>query len=305
MEYSRNRMMPPAVKVILIINIAVYLLMYIFPRNTYFYSFIMEYCALFPIGGGDGMPSFHIWQLITHQFIHGGFSHILFNMFALWMFGIELEAEWGSKKFTIFYLLSGIGAGLCHLIISPLFSSPAPTVGASGALYGLFAAYAMINPNSRIMIFPIFIPIKAKFVIIGMIVIDLLLGFGSSGNIAHFAHVGGALTGFILMKTSKFKSDGENSESSFFPRKKSKKTGGDTVYSGNIYQTDWVKPEENNNVNVSGSVKNSSFKNDIYYKGEKLTQETIDKILDKISEKGYAGLTDEEKSILFEISKKM
>ncbi|MFN3306546.1 MAG: rhomboid family intramembrane serine protease, partial [Candidatus Kapaibacteriota bacterium] len=126
---------------------------------------------------------------------------MFFNLFALWMFGVELETIWGSRKFLTFYILSGVGAGLFQLFIAPLFSEPLPTIGASGAVFGVLAAFGFTFPNRPVFMFPIFIPIPAKFFVIFYAGLAFLLGVtGSAGNVAHIAHLGGAFTGFILFK---------------------------------------------------------------------------------------------------------
>jgi membrane associated rhomboid family serine protease len=156
------------------------------------------------------------------MFAHGPIYHILFNMFALWMFGRILENVWGPKKFLLFYLVCGIGAAACHLIIqyfrceellhmfqanpmdpkiSNLLGALSTAVGASGAIMGLLAAFAYLFPNTELYIMFIPVPIKAKWVVIGMAAIDLFGGVANlnGDNVAHFAHLGGALTGFILV----------------------------------------------------------------------------------------------------------
>jgi membrane associated rhomboid family serine protease len=196
-------------------------------------------------------PNFHFWQPITHMFMHGGVSHILFNMFALYSFGIVLESFWGGKKFLFFYISCGLGSVLIHFLSSYYYfesgmssilsqgfskteimtilndgkfsskwqqamssidfnhfieSYSIPSVGASGAIYGLLAAFGFMFPNAQLGLMFIPVPIKAKYFIPGILAVDLFLGFkgqsifgaGSTG-IAHFAHIGGALTGFIMM----------------------------------------------------------------------------------------------------------
>ncbi|MDP1994439.1 MAG: rhomboid family intramembrane serine protease, partial [Ignavibacteria bacterium] len=151
---------------------------------------IIHWFALMPLGYG-----FQIWQLITYQFLHGGFSHILFNMFALWMFGAEIENTYGSKKFLIYYLACGIGAGLLHLFLSPVLTGAlAPTIGASGAIYGVMIAFAMFFPDRLIFLY-FFIPVKAKYFIAFMIVFEFLAVDSVGSGVAHLAHLGGALVG--------------------------------------------------------------------------------------------------------------
>lgn len=169
-------------------------------------------------------PSFKLWQPITYMFLHDGFQHIFFNMFAVWMFGRIMEVQWGSKRFLRFYLLCGIGAALtqeiCQYIhyemalsqyaMVSIGSSTIPmkayldtilTVGASGAVYGILLGYGMTFPNNEIFIIPIPVPIKAKWLIIGYVILELGLGIRNSAadNVAHFAHLGGMLAGFLIM----------------------------------------------------------------------------------------------------------
>src|SRR5690606_30001705 len=137
--------------------------------------------------------------LITYQFLHGGFGHIFFNMFALWMFGMEIENTWGSKKFLYYYLLSGIGAGICHLFISPLLGGgAAPTIGASGAAYGILIAFGLMYRNMYIFLY-FFIPIKSKYLFTFLIIIELMLINSAHSSLPHLANLGSALTGFILI----------------------------------------------------------------------------------------------------------
>ncbi len=155
---------------------------------------------------------FHPYEILTHMFMHGSFTHLLFNMFGLWMFGSVLEQRWGGKTFTTYYFLCGLGAIALHMLVwfVELQSADAqmaarilrtPVLGASGAIYGLMAGYAMKYPNSTIMlIFPP-IPMKAKYFVLVFAAIELFYGFtGMQAGIAHFAHVGGALIGFLLIR---------------------------------------------------------------------------------------------------------
>ncbi len=139
------------------------------------------------------------WQFFTYMFFHGGFGHILFNMFALWMFGPELEYNWGTRDFLKYYFACGVGGGILVWLTSMIgFSNPlASTIGASGAIFGILVAYGMMWPNRLIYIMGV-LPMKALHFVIVFGAIDLLQGLsGSGGNIAVFAHVGGGVTGFI------------------------------------------------------------------------------------------------------------
>ena len=164
---------------------------------------------------------FHSWQLITYMFLHDSSSpfHLLFNMFGLWMFGSTLENLWGPKRFLIFYLICGIGAGLVHMGVDAIELIPlekayyqglvgqdeiarriVPGVGASGAIMGVLAAFAYTFPNDRLFIFPIPFPIKVKWGVLAMVGIDLFSGLSNrSTGIAHFAHLGGAAFGIIIV----------------------------------------------------------------------------------------------------------
>ena len=155
--------------------------------------------ALFPVDSGY----FKIHQLITHMFMHGGFFHIFFNMYSLFFFGIMLEQVWGPKKFLLYYMLTGLGAAACHLGVMHLqgVTYPIPTVGASGAVYGVLLAYGMLFPNNRItMVFPIPITLKAKWFVCIFGAIELVCGvFDTGSGVAHFAHLGGMVFGLILL----------------------------------------------------------------------------------------------------------
>jgi membrane associated rhomboid family serine protease len=165
---------------------------------------------------------FNLGQLITYMFMHANFSHIFFNMFAVWMFGRVLEQVWGPKRFLTYYLICGIGAGLIQELVQyveylavwsnydsvntglgiipmDVFLNQLTTVGASGAVYGILLAFGMLFPNSQMFVFPIPVPIKAKYFVIGYAVLELLLGLGSNDGVAHFAHLGGMLFGLILI----------------------------------------------------------------------------------------------------------
>ncbi len=180
-------------------------------------------------------PGFRIWQLVTYMFLHEGFQHIFLNMFAVWMFGRIMEIQWGSNRFLIFYLLCGIGAGLTQelfqyvqyeitlaqsgLEITPevihalrSYMNAFLTVGASGAVYGILLGYGMTFPDNQLFIIPIPVPIKAKWLVIGYVAIELLLGLraNAADNVAHFAHLGGMLAGFLILLYWKHKDRKDN-----------------------------------------------------------------------------------------------
>lgn len=185
---NRFQRTTPIVLNLIIINALVYLVQSMFdgPEEK-----ISKIIALFPYK----WPEFEPYQLVTHMFAHGGFFHLFFNMFVLWMFGTMLERSWGPKRFLIFYFACGLAAGVAHLALEN-----SPAVGASGAIMGLFAAFAYLYPNTELIIFPIPVPVKAKYAVAIMAAFDLFGGVYPSGsNIAHFAHLGGLVMGFILV----------------------------------------------------------------------------------------------------------
>jgi len=152
-------------------------------------------------------PNFHWYQLVTHMFLHGSEMHLFFNMFALWMFGRVIEQVLGKQRFLIFYLVCGIGAGIISQLVDQYIFGEiflGAMVGASGAIYGLLVAFAVMFPNFKVMLIFLPVPIAAKFFVPALLLIDLTGGFTGISifgqNIAHFAHIGGAIVGFILLQ---------------------------------------------------------------------------------------------------------
>lgn len=212
-QYSPTgfRVLPPVVKHLLIINAILFLATFTLNR---FNIDLSDYLGLHFFLAKDFMP----YQLFTYMFMHANFEHIFFNMFALWMFGNTLENILGSKRFLLFYIICGLGAAVSQEVVQFIdfemrtdwqglailndgmreVLNTWNTVGASGAVYGLLLAFGMLFPNSRIYLYFLF-PIKAKWFVIGYAVIELLSGFFTSGNVAHFAHLGGMLFGLILI----------------------------------------------------------------------------------------------------------
>ena len=157
--------------------------------------------------------SFETWQIISHMFMHGDLTHLVFNMFAVWMFGAQLENLWGSKRFLNYYILTGLGAALLHFIIFHFFElnhNPYQEImierhvvlGASGCLFGLLVAFGLLFPNTQLFFLFIPFPIKAKYFVIIYGLIELYYGVQNNphDNVAHFAHLGGMLFGFIIIK---------------------------------------------------------------------------------------------------------
>ncbi len=191
---------PPATRALLIANVVVFLLQ-LATRDAFSTPF-----ALWPLGGdGYGSPGFMPWQLLTYGFMHGGFQHLFFNMLALYMFGGPLEQTWGSRRFTTYYLICIAGAGLCQLAVGwwmvQAGNAAYPTLGASGGVFGLLLAYGMLFPYQQIMLLFPPIPMKARTFVILYGVAELFLGFtGLQPGVAHFAHLGGMLFGWLVIR---------------------------------------------------------------------------------------------------------
>jgi membrane associated rhomboid family serine protease len=203
------------------------------------------------------------------MFLHGGFFHILFNMFALWMFGCEIERVWGTKEFLRYYFITGVGAGFFTFFLS--FNSHIPTIGASGAIFGILVAFAMMFPDRPIYLYFLF-PIKAKYLVIFFVVIEFLASFRhTSDGIGHFAHLGGIVIGYVYIKSDwRF--------SSLFRSSR---------YLG--YLRDLRNRRRMKVINKQRE-------------REQQLLERVDQILDKINQIGFDNLTKEEKKTLEEAS---
>jgi len=203
-RYTRSYMsfFPPftrMVKALIVVTTAVFILTYLPLRlfdwqAPYFWLGLQPYAVVHRL---------YLWQLVTYLFLHGGFFHILFNMFALWMFGPDLEMLWGESEFLKFYFLAGIGAGLFDVVLTTMFGSPySLTIGASGAIYGLLLAFGLTFPDRPIFIWFI-IPIKAKWFVVIIGVIEFYSELSGPGSgIAHLAHLGGMLVAFLYLRGS-------------------------------------------------------------------------------------------------------
>jgi len=196
--FSFGPPLTPMVKRLIIITSAAFILTYI--PSQIFGSKFFDYIAWFGLWADLVIHKLYVWQLVTYLFLHGGWFHIIFNMFALWMFGSDLESKWGGKKFLFYYFLTGIGAGILDVTLNTLFVvNPPPTIGCSGAVYGLLLAYGMLFPERLIYLYMI-IPIKAKWFVVIMGAIELVSSFGSGSNVSHFAHLGGMLFGYLYLR---------------------------------------------------------------------------------------------------------
>ena len=306
------RNIPIVTRNLLIINVLVYLLASVVELGG---KSLTDWGALHFFMASD----FHVYQFITYQFLHGGFTHLFFNMFALWMFGCVIENVWGPKKFIFYYIFCGVGAGLCQEMVQYIsfaadgltsldpaqvlnvngqrlmtvdqIMNLSSTIGASGAVYGILLAFGMTFPNERIFIFPLPIPIKAKWFVAIYAIIEFVSAMSSVGDgVAHMAHIGGMLFGFLLIlywrkrPNSYFNVDATRQFFDKWSRTSRTSHTGETSYTSS--NTTYSRPEDDLEYNAR----------------KKARQEEIDKILDKIRVSGYDSLSKEEKRRLFEAS---
>ncbi|MCR5242453.1 MAG: rhomboid family intramembrane serine protease [Prevotella sp.] len=297
--------LPTVTRNLLIINVLVFIFTLVIPSAT---SYLGLHFVL--------ADNFRIWQLLTYMFVHGGFTHIFFNMFALWMFGRVMENVWGPRKFLYYYLVCGIGAGIMQelaqlgtyyfeglyayehvntgtaIITTGEYLNLWNTVGASGAVYGILLAFGMTFPNERIFIFPIPVPIKAKWFVIGYAALELFSSVSSSmDGIAHLAHLGGMLFGLLLILYWR------------------RHPGSDARFSRNRGQEFFNNMKRNFEQRKKPSQPQTPphqtpREADMEYNARKQQRQAeVDAILDKIRKSGYDSLTKEEKKRLFEASK--
>ena len=284
---------PPVIKNIILANVAMFLIQYIFLSGFFTFGgtnlagWFVETFYLMPLGHG-----FRIWQLVTYMFLHGGLWHIGLNMLMLWMFGMEIENTWGSQKFLLFYFVTGLAAGLANLFIAPIFSEGGPTIGASGSVYGILVAFAMMFPNRYIYLY-FLLPIRAKYMIAFFILLEVYYGVGGSmEGIAHIAHLGGAVVGAIWVLLDQRGVIDRMLYRVNAAKRGARSSGGSTSWTGgsqeaNFYEIHTTHDEQNRKMPVDAG------------------QKAIDEILDKISVSGYASLTEEEKRILLDASKRI
>jgi membrane associated rhomboid family serine protease len=190
--------LPPVTRAIIITNIGVFLLQQVAPNA------LLEWFALWPLGGPADAPSFEPWQLITYSFLHEGrlarfeITHIFFNMFALFMFGRPLEQFWGSRRFTIYYFVSVLSAATTELIVQNASQIGGPVIGASGGVFGLLLAFAWYFPRAKLLLLFPPIPMPAWLFVTLYGILELVLGVtGTEAGVAHFAHLGGMLGGAL------------------------------------------------------------------------------------------------------------
>jgi membrane associated rhomboid family serine protease len=269
-------MLPGALRWILAVNVAVFLIQALL--NLFGLSvvnvYIIDWFALTP--SSTEMIT-QPWRLVTYMFLHGSGFHILFNMLWLWWMGRPVEDTLGSRNFAVIYLGSGIGGALIQILLAGVISS-GPTIGASGAVFGIMVCFAVLYPRQPIMLL-LLPPIEARYLVMGLIVLDVLF-LNASDNIARIVHLGGAFWGWVLIKA---------------------------YYRGYNYDA-WVGSLQRKVSGVfSGSTKTRNKKMHIVSDAEiieEIDQDEMDRILEKISKGGYSSLSAEEKRILFEMSKR-
>ena len=300
---------PTMTKNLLVINVLAYLATVVLERSGIDLNALM---GLHFFMASD----FHVYQFLTYMFLHGSFTHILFNMFALWMFGSVIERVWGPKKFLFYYIVCGVGAGIVQELVQygnyvaqglsayqyvnmggaqismDTYINMWTTIGASGAVYGILLAFGMIFPNERLFIIPIPFPIKAKWLIVGYIAIELFSAMTGPGDgIAHMAHLGGMLFGFLLIRYWRkhpggSQHFGRSYGQEFFANMKRKYDERQRNQRMHAEQTRWEETRRETD--------------EEYNERQRKNQEEIDAILDKIRKSGYDSLTKEEKQKLFE-----
>lgn len=304
--------LPPITKNLLVINILLFFAAGILSKNGINLNNILGLHFF-------KSDSFAPYQLVTYMFMHANFEHIFFNMLAFWMFGRILEQVWGPKRYLLFYFVCGIGAGLCQELVQyvdyvsqglaqysvftdgtskvpmSVYLNSWTTVGASGAIYGILLGFGMSFPNERILLLIPPMPIKAKYLVIGYAVIELLSGFGiSNSNVAHFAHLGGMLFGLILIlywrKDARRKAYGFSSWEEYSSKKKS-------------FWDRFKESKSETNFQSAKPVEKPEPKTDPMDE-RRAQQEEIDRILEKVKRSGYSCLTEEEKRTIFDFRNK-
>lgn len=266
---------------------------------------------------------FGIYQMLTYMFMHASWTHLFFNMFALWMFGGVIERTFGEKRFLLYYIICGLGAALCQEVsqffyvysmiadqgatMSDMFNlsmadkmalNGLTTVGASGCVYGILLAFGMSYPEERMFIFPLPVPIKAKWFVIGYAAIELFSAMGQRGDgVAHIAHLGGMLFGYIMIKMWRKHSSSFNGWDGYEVKDSSKTILGRIRKFLRLDRDN----DANDDLNYGHRNKTSEHQQDWNYNAQQKQKETeIDAILDKIRRSGYDSLTDDEKKKLFE-----
>ena len=255
---SSQFFIPQAIKTIIIINVIIYIFLEISGLKS-------EIFRMFGLIPSQTLFEAAIWQPFTYMFLHDGFFHILLNMIFLWMFGKDIEQYWGKIAFYKYYFITGTGSGLLNAVFH--YKSAIPVVGASGAVFGILLAFAMLYPNRTVLLYGL-VPMKVKHLVIGLAVIALVSSIiMKDSRISHLTHLSGMITGWVYLNINWLK------YKCIWLTKKKDKT---KLYSFNQ--------------NKQNKINNS------------LIQKRVDKILDKLSEKGWENLTEAEQKILYRTS---
>lgn len=193
-------LLPPVIKLLLMANGIIFLLEASY-ANTLLSNFALWPPATNPVlTPGQQMHEFMLWQLISYAFLHGSVTHLLLNMYALWLFGMALENLWGSRTFAIYYFFCVLGAALTQIIVTDMMGDYYPTIGASGGVFGVLLAFGLFFPDQKLLLLIPPMPIKAKWFVIIYGLVELIFGVtGTEAGVAHFAHLGGMLFGFLLI----------------------------------------------------------------------------------------------------------
>ena len=185
----------PGVKWLLIVNTIIFVLTYLCPLQLQ-----RQIMLVLALSAEAAVRNLFVWQLVTYMFLHAGITHVLFNMLTLWMFGIQLERDWGTRRFLKYYFYCGIAAGVCVLVVNILLGYwGVVTLGASGAIFGVLVAFGVMYPDQTVLMYFLF-PIKAKYLVMIFVAVELLLTFGPNTGVSTIAHLGGAAFGFVYLK---------------------------------------------------------------------------------------------------------
>ena len=292
--------LPNVVKYLLIANIVVWILSEILTMR----GIDVSPLCLFYVGSGKFMPH----QVVTYMFMHAGFMHLFFNMFALFMFGRIMAMTWGEKKFLIYYLVCGVGAAITQEVgqLTGLLETNSCTLGASGAVFGILLAFGLTYQNERIFIIPIPFPIKAIYFVFFYIALEVIEFLSIKDGIAHLAHLGGMLFGWLLMLYWK-----HNKSKDINNWKQTKShSSGSTSKNGNIFG--WGTKQTTHSASsqytsYSTTAGPSAPHQDAYADNarKKEAARVIDEILDKIRKDGWDSLSKEEQQKIIDASKEI
>lgn len=306
---------PPVTRALLFINVACYLIQSLLRMRG---IDVTDWLGLHFVLA----DSFNVVQLFTYMFLHGSLTHLFFNMFSLWMFGGLIERTLGMKRFLTYFLVCGVGAGLCQevwqtaeyfieglnnydmvntgtsLIPMGTFLNMWTTIGASGACYGVLLAFGMLYPNERIMLLIPPIPMKAKYFVAGYAAIELISAYTSNDNVAHFAHLGGMLFGWALLH--------------WWRKRYNRRDSGWNAWekASNTHSSWWERMKQRlvhkkSHSSVGNAHHTARREDDYEYNMRSKAEEArMDELLDKVRRSGYNSLTEDEKRELFHISRK-